>query len=641
MTLAVGVVAVAVALAVELLGALVLITGRRTAASATATVGTVAAVALLFFVNAYSFTHHARLDYTRDKQFTLPPDLADRLRTLRPESPTTIVVLQKHKIFGTLSDDRDAFTKAAEEKVTEKIKDLVDLFRELGPRFNVVVLDTESFGYRKQLDDLTRDAPELRDAIKTAPENSIFFYASKRVQRLAFNEFLQLDKTASEAASGGRANLVLLPQGTENFARRVLAVQERRPKVAVCVAHELLSTEFAEGRGKGFTLAGLRKALTENGYDVIDVVLKKNWAAAASLDDLKPAAYTRAESKLERLEGELTTAEAELVSARAEARLFEEIQKRIAEVKGRPWEERNSLYRKLVRGGELTEESEPQLLASIARSADRANQALEEASRERRTADERVKEAMKDERPLQDRRIADVKEKLTRILADVDLLVIPRFTVEDATEGPDVAPAIHRLSKEQVEVIRSFMARGKPVLACLGPITPALTRRPGESAEDFDKRLQSALAEATDGFDHLIAERGIELGRDLVLFEGEARAFASRRAGKQFGGGTPTDIPPLTLTATPDGLHVAPNPVAAATRLTAAERRSEAGPAGTSTAADLHRSRPTGPPAVRRRVRLHQSRQLERIAALPPVPPTSGWLGHGDRFAALRPNRPG
>jgi len=180
-----------------------------------------------------------------------------------------------------------------------------------------------------------------------------------------------------------------------------------------------------------------------------------------------------------------------------------------------------------------------------------------------------VKEAMKDERPLQDRRVIDVKAKLARVLADVDLLIIPRFTVEDATEGPDVAPAIHRMSKEQVEVIRDFMARGKPVLACLGPITPSLTRRAGESAEDFDTRLRTALAEATDGFDHLIAERGIELGRDLVLFDGEARAFAARRAGKQFGGGVPTDIPPLTLTDTPEGPRIEPNPVAAAARLTA------------------------------------------------------------------------
>ena len=86
-TLTVGLVAVALALVVELLSGLFLVTGRRTAASTTATVGTVAAVALLVFVNAYSFTHHSRFDFTRDQQFTLPPELADELRKLRPDEP--------------------------------------------------------------------------------------------------------------------------------------------------------------------------------------------------------------------------------------------------------------------------------------------------------------------------------------------------------------------------------------------------------------------------------------------------------------------------------------------------------------------------------------------------------------------------
>src|SRR6476659_5294834 len=49
LTLAAGVVAVGIALVVELLSALVLVTGRRTAASVTATVGTIAAVVLLLF----------------------------------------------------------------------------------------------------------------------------------------------------------------------------------------------------------------------------------------------------------------------------------------------------------------------------------------------------------------------------------------------------------------------------------------------------------------------------------------------------------------------------------------------------------------------------------------------------------------
>jgi hypothetical protein len=553
-TLAAGLVAVSAALLVEVLAGLLFVAGRRTAAGAAAAVGTIAVLALFVFANAYSFKHHFRFDFTRARQFTLAPELAERLRALRPDRPTTIVVVQKHKIFGSISDERDTYTKAAEEKVTEKVKDLIDLFRELGPRFNVAVLDTEAFSYEQQLADLTHDAPELKEAIENAPEDSIVFHANKRAQRLAFNEFLHLDKSASKLANGGRGNLVLLPQGVESFAQRVLAVQERRPKVAVCVVHELLTTAYPEGRGRIFTMAGLKQTLVHNGFDVIDVVLKKNWSAARSVEDLKPAADTREESALERLEGALAAADDEADSARKQADLLGEVRKRVDAVKNRPWTERQELYQKLFRGT-VTEELEPRLLASLAKQHEEANQRLADARKAREIAETKHREALRDERTGEARRIADVKAKLSRVLAEVDLLVVPRFTVEDAADGdggPDVAPSLHGLSKEQAEVIRDFMAAGKPVLACLGPIST----RTGPAADGPDE------------FERLLTERGIELGRDTILFDGETASFAALRAGEQFGGGAPTDIPPLSLVGTPiEGQK--PNPIAAASLLTA------------------------------------------------------------------------
>src|SRR5438105_1219406 len=83
----------------------------------------------------------------------------------------------------------DAGDFAAERKVVEKVRDLVDQLRELGPRFKVTVLDVEEEGYEDRLAALTRDAPELRAAIDAAPENSIFFHAAGRVQRMSFGEF--------------------------------------------------------------------------------------------------------------------------------------------------------------------------------------------------------------------------------------------------------------------------------------------------------------------------------------------------------------------------------------------------------------------------------------------------------------------
>src|SRR4051812_45709666 len=168
-----GLAAVVIALLVEVIGAAMLGAGKRTAAGTVATVGVVAAVALLLIVNAYSFDHYRRLDTTRDKGFTLPPDLAAELGKLRGKSPTTIVVHQTHN-FGSVMPTRDSFTKATEAEVTRKVLDLVDLFREFGEQFKVVVLDKEAFEYRRELEALTRDAPELVAAIKAAPENSVF-----------------------------------------------------------------------------------------------------------------------------------------------------------------------------------------------------------------------------------------------------------------------------------------------------------------------------------------------------------------------------------------------------------------------------------------------------------------------------------
>ncbi|MFO0803591.1 MAG: hypothetical protein U0791_10800 [Gemmataceae bacterium] len=288
----VGILSILLFLVVELLSGLFLAASRRTAAGTAATVSTVAAIALLAFVNIYSFSHYTRRDLTRDQQFTLPPHVADELRKLRPDDPTTIVVLQKHRTFGLATELRDSYASESEAKVAEKVKDLVDQFREFGPRFHVVVLDTEQFGFESKLAELVKDAPELKAAIDAAPENSILFHANKRVQRLGFNEFLQLDRTASKEANGGRGNLVLLPQGVESFARRILAVQERRPKVAICVIHGFLGTEGLDD----FTHAGLKKTLTDHGFDVTDIVLKK-WGGGPP----SPAAYTRQESKIEEI----------------------------------------------------------------------------------------------------------------------------------------------------------------------------------------------------------------------------------------------------------------------------------------------------------------------------------------------------
>src|SRR5262249_44528812 len=173
-------------------------------------------------------------------------------------------------------------------------KDLVSLLREVGPQLSVEVLDVEEEGYDDKLDRLTAGAPELRKAIEHAPENCIFIHGAGHVQQMSFNELYQLDRAASKE---GRANLVLLGQGEdgrgiEPFVRRVLNLGQRRPRVGVLVIHELLTTRGVE---PAFTLAGLRRTLDANGFDVRDVVLKK-WGpggppgpASDTIEESKPA----------------------------------------------------------------------------------------------------------------------------------------------------------------------------------------------------------------------------------------------------------------------------------------------------------------------------------------------------------------
>src|SRR5262249_32771470 len=182
-------------------------------------------------------------------------------------------------------------------------------------------------GYEQKLARMTTGAPALKSALEAAPENSIFFYAQRMVdkkadgtvdvresvQRLSFNDFYQLDKTASQKADGDKGNLVLLPQGVEPFARRVLAIEEKKPKVGIAVIHEWLTTQGLEE----FSMAGVRKALTMQGLDIVDLVLKKKWDGAS---EPEPAAHTYEESKAERLEEEVAEVDFNLTNLQVSRR---------------------------------------------------------------------------------------------------------------------------------------------------------------------------------------------------------------------------------------------------------------------------------------------------------------------------------
>jgi hypothetical protein len=556
--------------------------GQRSMASANATAQIVLALAVFAGVNVLAFDYFKRWDMTRDKEFTLPQAVAEELRKLKGK--TTIVVLQQHKTFGQLSQKPDIYDYAAERKVVDKVHDLVDQFRLLGPQFHVVTLDVEAIGYEQKLDEETAHRPGLKETIAAAPENSIFFYPDDRVEtikpdearsrtatdsrvhtqvdpkdankvyaysgnipRLSFNEFYQLDKSASKGANPGgdgkaQGNLVLRPQGVEAFARRVLAIQEKRPRVGLLVIHEALATNVSEGWQEQYTSHGLRRALEDHGFEVVDILVKK-WKRG---EEPAPAAYNLDETQFERREAELNGIEEDLREIRDErdqAMAFYKLFKESS------LDELNKRYRAKLRR-EIDETFRQRQLRAVDDAIRQMEERTAELEKDRVETEAKLQVLMKNERAFEDRRVSDVKAKLSRLASTCDLLIIPRHTLINTTEEQFITPSLYKLSPAQIEVVKDFMKQGKPVLACVGPnIEPNLP--PG--------------TEPLDDFEKLLGDRGIELGRQAIVFDAEAKGFAARRAGDMLGG-TPIEIPAVNF---PDGPAAKkPNPIAAAMRAT-------------------------------------------------------------------------
>ena len=542
---------VVLALLVEALLVLRVVAGRRSAFGSNALVQVVLAAGLLVAVNVWAYHHFTRIDTTRGQLFTLPAELGDRLRQLDPATRTTVIVYQRHKTFGNLTDKPDRYDYAAERKVVEKVRDLVDLLREVGPHLQVEVLDVEEEGFEDRLERLTKDAPELRKAIEAAPENSIFIASRDParqghtfVQQMSFNELYQLDRVRSKDDNGGRGNLVLLGQGSDGrgihpFVRRVLNVEQRRPRVGVLVVHRVLTTM---GKRDELTLSGLRKALVAHGFDVRDVVIKKGWEGRGP--GLQPAADTFDESNLERLEARQESLDEDVKELKDDIKAQTEA---IADVEPSPREdtekklkELTARYGRLFLGGRVTAQGRKLLLESLKRSLAENREALATAQRERQRL-EQEKSGLDVDRVAESRRLSDVKAKLTYTVADCDMLFVPRLT--RMNDGELILPRYHRMSEEQAEVVRNFLKAGKPVFACLGPTNEQPGRR-------FPPQLGPPGA---DDFEQALGELGFHLGPQTVLFNADARAFSERRGEDDLEQGSDAreQVPPLDFDTSP------------------------------------------------------------------------------------------
>ncbi|GIW78484.1 MAG: hypothetical protein KatS3mg105_0291 [Gemmatales bacterium] len=506
---------------------------QRGAFGTNALIQVLLAFALFGGINAYSFLHYERFDLTREKQFTLSEDLHEQLTRLSSDAPTTIVLhLIRQSAFQS-SDAPDShrhYDAAAERKVVEKVKDMVDQIQELGPRFKVVVLDVQEENYQARYDEVTKDAPALRQAMERAPENSIFIYADGRVQRLGFDDIFQLDKQASQKANGGRGNLILFDQGIEPFAHRVLNIDERKPKVAVAVAHPVMGTRTVEETAE-LGMSRLRQALEDRGFEVMDLIVRKGLEEGQP----EPAAYTFDEDKYQRLAALRNEMDKRIDELQAE---IKELRKVIKEWESKPVKElaKTPLGKRILEDvgeKELTETLRQRVVASLkVLNLDTRETLLEKQLQERRRLDEELKE-VRVENLAELRRLTDIRAKMNRLLADCDLLIIPRQTIFNLSIGFAWSNGYHHLSEEQVEAIKDFLKAGKPVLFCFGPVNEPFRFQPLPFPTGPD-RLEEELKNL-----------GVKLGRETILYDAEAAALAQSNRSIFNLNAVDVEVPPV------------------------------------------------------------------------------------------------
>ncbi|HEY1381663.1 MAG TPA: hypothetical protein VGF55_33000, partial [Gemmataceae bacterium] len=415
--------------------------------------------------------------------------------------------------------------------------------------------------FTQKLAQVTAEAEPLRPLIDSADDNRVLVYKDGRATSYTFRDFWKRDEFEARDLLRPSGNLVLLPQGVEPFARKVLAINERKPRVGIAVIHELLTTE---GDYEPYTMAGVRKALTEHGFEVTDIVLKK-WGEG----EPQPVAYTAEESRLEGVEEELAEIDASLQTLQA---LRRQRQTAVEVFRTKTLDELTRMFTRQLGGRKFDEELRKIQIDALTGELETLDFAVKQnaAARQQLEADRGQLSAK--ERVIEERRMTDLKAKMAKLLGECDLLIVPRLTLRNLTSTPPdyVPPRLYRLDDVQVAAIKDFMRQGKPVLACFGPTNEAPDRRqPGPTGPD--------------NLEELFGQLGIQFGKQTVLYTNEGRAFAERRSSV-FASATKVDIPPVrfevpankraalfnpTALAGQPAEPVAPNPISASMELVA------------------------------------------------------------------------
>ncbi len=441
-------------------------------------------------------------------------------------------------------------------RIEEKVRRLTDPEAKSGPEYKVIVLEAGAPTLTQRLAQVTAEAAPLRPLIDAASDNRVLVFKDGQSLSFGFREFADFGDTEAREAIRPQGNLVLLPQGVKPFAQRVLALNERKPRVGIAVIHELLTTE---GDYEAYTLAGVRKALEAQGFEVTDIVLKK-WGEG----EPQPVAYTAEESKLEGVEADLDEVDKSLETLRI---LRQRGQATLERIRGATLEELGRMFRSQLAGRPFTEAMRKDVIADIAGQVETFDFAIKQNADARQQLEaERLKLGSRE------RVVDELKVKMSKLLAQCDLLIVPRLTLRNLTSSPPdfVPPRLYRLDEVQTAAIKDFLKDGKPVLACFGPTNEPAERRMAPPA-------------GPDNLEELLGQLGIQFGKQTVLYNTEGRAFAERRSS-MFAIATKVDVPPVrfeapankraalfnpgVLAGTPDQ-PVAPNPISASMELVA------------------------------------------------------------------------
>ncbi len=125
------------------------------------------------------------------------------------------------------------------------------------------------------------------------------------------------------------------------------------------------------------------------------------------------------------------------------------------------------------------------------------------------------------------------------MLADCDLLIVPRMTLFNVARGDRISTGIYKLDDGQINAIRDFMRDGKPVLFCLGP-----TNEPAGRADPFES--------GGDRLESILTDLGFRLPKQTVLFNVETKSFGERR-GALLILGSKVEVPAVEFTWKPGG----------------------------------------------------------------------------------------